>query len=140
MNSPAIIRPTRDERERGEREGLTDQEDVDESTEHGVNQNGANVLEEDALRLHVEARLEDDDGQQEQREQRGVEPRALFFTLLSFSHRCDTAIRVAQQQARHNAEQHYSAALRQTLHLPVFQQRAEHERDPHPQKGHRHVQ
>ena len=140
MNSPAIIRPTRDERERGEREGLTDQEDVDEGTEHGVNQNGANVLEEDALRLHVAARLEDNDGQQEQREQRGGEPRALFFTLLSFSHRCDTAIRVAQQQARHNAEQHYSAALRQTLHLPVFQQRAEHERDQHPQKGHRHVQ
>ena len=114
---------------RSKRERLTDQEDVDERAKHGVNQNGANVLEEDALRLHVEARLEDDDGQQEQREQRGVEPRVLFFTRSSFSHRRDAAIRVAQQQARHNAKQHHSTALRQALHLPVLQQRAEHERD-----------
>lgn len=48
---------------RSERESLTDQEDVDKRAEHGVNQNGSNVLEEDALRLHVEARFEDNDGQ-----------------------------------------------------------------------------
>ena len=48
---------------RSEREKPTDEEDVDERAEHGVNQNGANVLEEDAFRLHVESRFEDDDGQ-----------------------------------------------------------------------------
>ena len=84
LNRDAIRRPTRRECVRSEREGLTDQEDVDESAEHSVDQNGSDVLEEDSLCLHVEPGLEDDDWQQEQRKQRRIEARVLFIILPFF--------------------------------------------------------